>query len=225
MPSIRILIADEHVIFCRGLRHACENEGGFEVLAEARDGRSLVEMARRLRPDIVLMDAHLPLMDGTQVIRTITKQDPNLGVIVLCRKDACMFERAIRAGTRGYLLKDVNERVLIRAIRAVHRGEVVIDPYATAKMLNMLRGTHRNGNTPQANRPGRTDPLSDREMEVLRLVAQGLDNQAIAGQLHVMQKTVSNYLSSLYRKLDVNNRTQAALHALRQGWATLDAGI
>jgi len=225
MPSIRILIADEHPIFCRGLRYVCEIEGGFEVLAEARDGRSLVEMAHRLQPDIVLMAARLPLMDGAQAIRAITEQDPNLGVIILFRKNACMFERAIWAGARGYLLKDVNERALIRAIRAVHRGEVVFDPYVTAKMLDTLRDAHRSGGkTPQVERPVWTDSLSDREMEILRLVAQGLDNRAIAGQLHVAQKTVSNYLISLYRKLDVNNRTQAALYALRQGWTNLDAG-
>jgi DNA-binding NarL/FixJ family response regulator len=223
MSPIHVLIADAHAIFCRGLRHACEIEGGFEVLAEARDGRSLVEMARRLQPDIVLMDVRLPLLDGVQAIQAITEQNPNLGVIVLCHKDACMFEQAIRAGARGYLLKDVNERTLIRAIQAVHRGEAVFDPYVTTKMLDTLRGARRSGGEmSKAKRPVRTNPLSDREMEILHLVARGLDNQDIADQLHVVQKTVSNYLSNLYRKLNVNNRTQAALYTLRKGWATLD---
>ncbi len=225
MSSIRVLIADAHAIFCRGLRHACEIEGGFEVLGEARDEQDFVDMACRLQPDIILLDIQLPLLNCAQAIRTITGQNPNVGVIMLFRKDACTFEEAIQAGARGYLLKDVDEQTLIKAIRAVHRGETVIDPYVTVRMFSALRDAQQaKDEMTERERPGRTEALSDKEIEILRLVAQGMNNHNIAKRLHVVEKTVVNYLSSVYRKLDVNNRTQAALYALRQGWTTLDAG-
>jgi NarL family two-component system response regulator LiaR len=157
-------------------------------------------------------------LDGVQATSFIVEANPAARVIILTmyRQDRYVFE-AIKAGARGYLLKDVDEQDLVAAIRAVHQGDALINPSLAAKLLDEFRRLSQK--TDEAED---TEILTQGEMEILRLVAQGADNKAVAGQLALSERTVANRLSSIYEKLHVNNRTQAALIALRRGWATLD---
>ncbi len=218
MTTIRVLIADDHRLFRLGLRQACESAGDFEVVGEAEDGQEAVELARRCRPDVILMDINMPILDGVEATRCIMENDPSIQVIMLTiyRRDRYVFE-AIKAGARGYLLKDVDEGELLEAIRAVHRGEALINPGLATKLLDEFR---RLGQA--AAEAGDVERLTQGEMDVLCLVAQGASNKEIAAQLHLAESTVSNRLSNIYQKLHVNSRTQAALLALRRGWAKLE---
>ncbi len=215
MPPIRILIADDHTLMRQGLRQICEGLGGFTVLAEAEHGTQAVELARTAQPDVILMDIVMPDMDGVGAIRQIMRETPSARIIALTmyRQEQYMLD-AIRAGARGFLLKTVDARVLIAAIEAVHRGDYLIDPIIAAHVLSEFHL--------QMPEPARVEPLTESEMAVLRLVAQGVDNQDIAQALNYSVYTVANRLRTIYEKLHVTNRTQAALYALRQGWAALD---
>jgi DNA-binding NarL/FixJ family response regulator len=219
MSAIRILIADDHRLFRQGLRQICEQKGGFVVVGEAENGQEAVTLARRLQPDVVVMDVRMPHLDGVQATSFITTEQPEVRVIVLTmhREDHHIFE-AIRAGARGYLLKDVDAEELLAAIRAVHRGEALVDPLMAAKVLDEFRRL----SDPHLTGQEAVEQLTEAEMEVLRLVAQGMDNREIAEQVHLSPSTVANRLRDIYQKLHVNNRTQAALYALRRGWASLD---
>jgi NarL family two-component system response regulator LiaR len=216
MPPIRILIADDHTLVRQGLRQLCEGLGGFTVVAEAEDGTQAIALARTTQPDVTLMDIVMPDVDGVEAIRQIVRETPAARIIALTmyRQEQYMLE-AIRAGARGYLLKTVDARDLIGAIEAVHRGDYLIDPIIAARVLSEFH----LGLPPQVPR---VEPLTESEMAVLRLVAQGVDNQDIAQALNYSVYTVANRLRTIYEKLHVTNRTQAALYALRQGWATLD---
>ena len=215
MASIRILIADDHKLVRQGLRQLCEGLGGFSVVAEAENGVQAVALACTVQPDVILMDIVMPDLDGVEAIRQILHLNPTARIIALTmyRQEQYMLD-ALRAGARGYLLKTVDARDLISAIEAVHRGEYLIDPLIAARVLGEL-----HLGMPESPR---VQPLTEGEMAVLRLVAQGVDNQEIAKQLNYSVFTVSNRLRTIYAKLHVTNRTQAALYALRQGWVALD---
>jgi DNA-binding NarL/FixJ family response regulator len=216
MPPIRILIADDHTLMRQGLRQLCEGLGGFTVVAEAENGSQAVTLARTMQPDVILMDIIMPDVDGVEATRQIVRENPAARIIVLTmyRQEQYMLD-AIRAGARGYLLKTVDSEKLIAAIEAVHRGDYLIDPIIAARVLSELH----LAKPPQAPR---VEPLTESEMAVLRLVAQGVDNQDIAQALNYSVYTVANRLRTIYEKLHVTSRTQAALYALRQGWVTLD---
>jgi two-component system, NarL family, response regulator LiaR len=215
MPPIRILIADDHTLMRQGLRQLCEGLGGFTVIAEAENGARAVELARTAQPDVILMDIVMPDVDGVEAIRQIMRESPAARIIALTmyRQEQYMLD-AIRAGARGYLLKTVDACDLIAAIEAVQRGDYLIDPIIAARVLSELHVA-----LPELTQ---VEPLSESEMAVLRLVAQGVDNQDIAQALNYSVYTVANRLRTIYDKLHVTNRTQAALYALRQGWAALD---
>jgi NarL family two-component system response regulator LiaR len=215
MSPIGILIADDHTVVRQGLRMLCEGPGGFTVAAEAENGSQAVTLARRLRPDVILMDIVMPDVDGVDAIRQIMRENSAARIIVLTmyRQEQYMLD-AIRAGARGYLLKTVDSEKLIAAIEAVHRGEYLIDPIIAARVLSEL-----HMGLPE---PPLVEPLTEGEMAVLRLVAQGVDNREIALALNYSVYTVANRLRTIYEKLHVTNRTQAALYALCQGWAVLD---
>jgi NarL family two-component system response regulator LiaR len=215
MWSIRILIADDHTLVRQGLYQLCEGLGGFKVVAEAENGAQAVALARSAQPEVILMDIVMPKLDGVEAIRQIMQATPTARIIALTmyREERYMLD-AIRAGARGYLLKTVDASELIAAIEAVHRGDYLIDPIIAARVLSEL---HLDVSVSSNN-----VPLTEGEMAVLRLVAQGVDNQDIAQTLNYSVYTVANRLRTIYEKLHVTNRTQAALYALRQGWATLE---
>jgi two-component system, NarL family, response regulator LiaR len=215
MPPIRILIADDHTLVRQGLRQLCEGLGGFNVVAEAENGAQAVTLAHSARPEVILMDIVMPGMGGAEAIRQIMNANPAARIIALTmyREEQYMLD-VIRAGARGYLLKTVDAAELIAAIEAVQRGDYLIDPVVAARVMSELH-------LPMPEL-GNTEPLTEAEMTVLRLVAQGVDNQEIAQELNYSVYTVANRLRTIYEKLHVTNRTQAALYALRQGWAILD---
>jgi two-component system, NarL family, response regulator LiaR len=215
MTPIRILIADDHTLVRQGLRQLCEGPGGFSVVAEAENGEKAVALACSAQPEVILMDIVMPGMDGVEAIRQILQANPAARIIALTmyREEKYMLD-AIRAGARGYLLKTVDASVLIAAIEAVHRGDYLIDPITAARVLSEMHLAVPE--SPSA------EPLTEGEMDVLRLVARGVENQEIAQALNYSVYTVANRLRTIYEKLHVTNRTQAALYALRQGWATLD---
>jgi NarL family two-component system response regulator LiaR len=214
MPRTKLLIADDHTLVRQGLRQLCEEMGGFTVVAEAANGADAVTLARTMQPDVILMDIVLPDVDGVEAIRQIMHATPTARIIALTmyREDQYMLD-AIRAGARGYLLKTVDVGELIAAIEAVHRGDYLIDPVIATRVLSELHLV--------APQPPRVEPLTGSEMAVLRLVARGVENEEIAHTLNYSVYTVANRLRTIYEKLHVTNRTQAALYALRQGWATL----
>ncbi|MCX6032461.1 MAG: response regulator transcription factor [Chloroflexi bacterium] len=215
MPPIKLLIADDHTLVRQGLRQLCEGMGGFTVVAEAEDGAQAVALARTARPDVILMDIVMPDMGGVEAIRQIIHEMPTARIIALTmyRQEQYMLD-AIRAGARGYLLKTVDAQDLIAAIEAVHRGDYLIDPIIAARVLSEFHLA--------APKSPRIEPLTEGEMAVLRLAAQGVDNEDIAQTLNYSVYTVANRLRTIYEKLHVANRTQAALYALRQGWAAPD---
>lgn len=199
----------------QGLHEICEGIAGFTVVGDARDGAEAVALRRATKPDVILMDLAMPVMDGAEAIAEIMREAPASRIIALTmyREEPYMLA-AIRGGARAYLLKTVEAAELIGAINAVHRGEYLIDPIIAARVLGEFHLPVEMAAKPMA--------LVEKEIEVLRLVAQGLDNRDIAKQLHYSEHTVSNRLRTIFDKLHVTNRTQAAIYALRQGWASLD---
>lgn len=216
MSPIRVLIADDHRLFRQGLRYVCQ-AGGIEVVGEAENGWEAVRLTRELQPDVVLMDIRMPELDGVEATRLIIRRHPNVRIIILTmyREDRYVLE-AIKAGAYGYLLKDVDEKDLVEAIHAVHRGDALINPSLAARLLDEFRRLS------QMEPPESPRELTEGEMQVLRLVAQGADNRTVAERLALSERTVANRLSEIYRKLRVSNRTQAVLVALRRGWVSLE---
>jgi NarL family two-component system response regulator LiaR len=216
MPSpIRVLIVDDHEIVRKGIRALLATKRDIQVIGEAGDGAQAVAQAQTLHPDIVLMDLVMPKVDGVQATREITARLPGTRVLVLTSfaADEQVFP-AIKAGALGYLLKDSGPQELVQAIRQVYRGEPSLDASVARKVLAELSGPPQKPLTP--------DPLTARELDILRLIAQGRSNKEIAGQLVVAEETVHTHVSNILSKLHLASRTQAALYALREGIASLD---
>lgn len=209
MATARILLADDHRMFRQGLKELLERKTEFEVVGEASTGREVLAQVPIVRPDIVLLDIQMPELDGVAVARQLAQSYPQIKIIMLTmyRQDQHLIE-AIRAGARAYLLKDADAEELITVVERVRRGEAVIDPALTARVFAAMR---RFGETEGV------EALTEREREILRLLAAGHDNRTIAAQLHLSEKTVGNRLSEIFQKLGVTNRTQAALVALQRG--------
>jgi two-component system, NarL family, response regulator LiaR len=216
-PSIRVVVVDDQAIVRRGVREFLETETDFEVVGEAGDGEAAVHLVQRLRPDVVLMDLVMPGLSGQEAILRLIEFDPAARILVLTSfaTDEHVFP-AIKAGAIGYLLKDSDPEDLVRAIRQVHRGEVSLHPEIARKVLKELNRPAERG------RPPTVDPLSERELEVLRLVAKGMSNREIADQLVVGETTVRSHVGSILAKLQLASRTQAALYAIREGYAALE---
>jgi NarL family two-component system response regulator LiaR len=216
-PRIRVLVVDDQAIVRRGIRALLATEPDLEVVGEAADGEAALRTAAGLRPDVVLMDLVMPGVDGVEATRRLTDGDPAVRVVVLTSfaTDEHVFP-AIKAGALGYLLKDSDPDDLVRAIRQAHRGEPALHPEIARRVLAEL---HR---PPARAQPRTTDPLTARELEVLRLVAEGLSNQEIASRLVVGETTVRTHVSAILSKLQLASRTQAALYALREGYASLE---
>lgn len=212
---IRILIADDHPIVRRGLSSLIEIKPGMELVGEAVDGIEAVEMAISLTPDVILMDMVMPRKSGLEAIYDIKQENPDARILVITSfaEDDKVFP-AIKAGALGYLLKDSGPEALLQAIRDVYQGKSSLHPAIARKLIQEL-------NQP-SNLPPTDEPLTSRELEVLRHVARGLSNQEISEKLVISEGTVRIHVSNILSKLHLANRTQAALYALQEGLANLD---
>ena len=214
---IRILIADDHNIVRKGIKVLLATEKDMQVVGEAENGLEAVEKAAALEPDVILMDLVMPEMDGIEATRRITSDRPESRILVLTSfaADDKVFP-AVKAGALGYLLKDSTPEQLLEAIRQVHRGEPSLEPSIARKVLQEL--SHPGGSSGKQT----VDPLTERELEVLRLIAQGMSNKEIASKIFVAEWTVRSHVSNILGKLHLASRTQAALYALRSGLASLE---
>lgn len=204
--SIRVLISDDHVVVRQGLRMFLALDDELEVVGEAGDGRQALALAKELRPDVVLMDIMMPVMDGIEATTEIRRELPRTEVVAMTSAvDDAAISGAIRAGAIGYLLKDADAAELCRAIRAAAAGEVHLSPQAAARLMREVRV------------PESRELLTERELQVLLLIAQGRANKQIARDLHIGDKTVKTHVSNILAKLGVESRTQAALHAVGLG--------
>ncbi len=213
--TIGLLIADDHAIVREGMNHLIDGHPDLEIVAEAADGAEAVLLAKRHKPDVILMDLVMPRMDGIAAIKAIRRDDPAARILVLTSfADDDKVFAAIKAGALGYLLKDSSPLTLIQAIHDVYRGNASLHPTIARKLIQEI-------NQPPAM-PPTEEPLTEREVEILKLVAQGLTNQDIAEQLTISPRTVGAHVGHILDKLHLANRTQAALYALRKGLADLD---
>jgi DNA-binding NarL/FixJ family response regulator len=213
VETIRVLIVDDHDLFRTGLRNLLE-EQGVQVSGEAASGTEAVRSVREIAPDVVVMDLNMPGMGGVEATRHIAAIAPLTRVVVLTisEEDADVMD-AILAGACGYLLKNASIDELMAGIRAAWRGESLISPGIAAKVLQRVRATSAQPEIADAIR----SELSDREIEVLKLIANGKDNAVIAAELHISPKTVKNHISNILMKLQIDNRIQAAVYAVRSG--------
>jgi len=212
--KIRILLADDQALFREGLRMLLSAQPDFEVVGEAANGQEALRLAAKLRPQIVLMDMRMPILDGVEATRRLREMQPDCRVIVLTTfdDDELVFE-GLRAGAVGYLLKAVSSPRLLEAIHAVARGESILEPSVTAKVVAEFARLANQAARPQAL----ATPLSDRETEVLRLVVTGATNREIAATLVIAEGTVRNHMTNILDKLEVSDRTQAAVKAKALG--------
>jgi len=211
--SVRVLLVDDHDLFRTGLRNLLE-ERGVVIAGEAGDGAEAVRLVREVAPDVVIMDLHMPGVSGIEAIRQIGGIAPLTRVLVLTISDQDEdVLHAILAGACGYLLKDSSVEELIRGIEAAAIGESLVSPAIAGKVLQQVRATAAS---PDAAETIRAE-LSEREIEVLKLIASGNDNAMIAAELHISPKTVKNHISNILMKLQIQNRIQAAVYAVRSG--------
>jgi DNA-binding NarL/FixJ family response regulator len=211
MSTVRVLLVDDQAMFREGLRTLFSVQPDLKVVGEAANGEEAVELAARLKPDVVLMDLRMPVLDGAAATRRIAEHHPQCRVIVLTTfdDDEAVFE-GLRAGAVGYLLKDASSEKLFEAVRAAARGESFLSPSVAAKVLSEFNRLSRRT---AARSEELVEPLTERELEVLRLAATGATNREIAQTLLIAEGTVKNHLTSVYGKLEVSDRTQAALKA------------
>lgn len=216
--NIRVMVVDDHHIVREGLRALIETEPGLELVGEAKDGYEAVVRTRSLKPDVILMDLVMPRMDGLEAISQIKRENEKAQILVLTSysEDAKVFS-AIKMGAMGYLLKDSLPEDLLRAIRDVYHGQPSLHPSIARKLMSEL-------NRP-SEPPSMEEELTKREDDVLKLLALGLSNQEIADRLVISERTVRTHVSNILMKLHLANRTQAALHAWREGMASEDGQL
>jgi len=215
IENIRVLIVDDHAIVREGQLALIDTELGMDVVGEAKDGFEAVEMAGKLHPDVILMDLQMPRKEGIVAIEEIKAKNPDTRILVLTSfSEKEKVYTAIKAGAMGYLLKDSSPQEILDAIRKVYLGEMAMNPSIASKLMNELQ---RSSDLPLTE-----DPLTGREVEVLKLIAEGLPNQDIANQLVISERTVRTHVTHILSKLHLANRTQAALFAIREGLADLD---
>jgi NarL family two-component system response regulator LiaR len=218
MRKIRIVIADDHAVVRQGTRSLLERENDMEVVGEAGDGEEAVKIIERLKPDVAIIDIAMPKLNGVEVTRQIKPRLPSTAVLILTAYDDDEYVFALlEAGAAGYLLKDVDSREVVDAVRAVFAGESVLHPIIARKVISRFR--------PAADEAGKeksTIELSEREMEVLKLAARGMSNSDIANELFINIRTVQGHLSSIFNKLSVSSRTEAIFQAVKKGWLSLE---
>ncbi|MBI2320913.1 MAG: response regulator transcription factor, partial [Chloroflexi bacterium] len=206
----RVLIVDDHPVVREGLSAMLSVQPDFEVVGEAGDGATAISMASELRPEVILMDLALPDMDGAEAIRRIRQADPAMRIVVLTAYDTDeRIVEAVQAGAQGYLLKGAPREELFTALRVVHEGGSLLHPSIASRLLARV--------SQLLDHEQPVEPLTEREMEVLRSMAQGARNKDIATQLCITERTVKTHMSNILSKLQMSDRTQAALYAIRQG--------
>jgi len=232
VDSIKILLADDHQLFREGLKRILNMEADLEVIGECGDGIQVLEFCNHTLPDIVLMDINMPIETGVVTTERLRDLFPDVKVIILSIHDdeSYVFE-SLRKGATGYLLKDMGAESLINAIRAVSQGYSFIHPKVTGKLINQLRrmtyldeigvSTNQNLDIGATYIPLEESPLTRREAEVLRLMAEGKSNKMIGEHLFISEKTVKNHVSSILQKMEVDDRTQAVINSIKFGWVTL----
>jgi len=210
---IRLLIIDDHEMVREGLKAMLDAEPDFAIVGDAANAEQALEMIERLTPDVVLLDIRLPGVSGIDLCRTVASQYPQTAVLILTTfTDESLVAQCIQAGARGFIVKDIERFDLKRSIRAVARGEAVIDPKAAVVVLAQLR------RAPQVNQESSPEPLSTQQIVILRLIAQGLSSREIATRLYLSENTVKGYVQEILHRLGVKNRTEAVMVAVKQGW-------
>ncbi|CAG5091496.1 DegU [Thermobacillus xylanilyticus] len=232
--KIKVLLADDHQLFREGLKRILNMEEDLEVIGECSDGIQVLEFCNHTKPDIVLMDINMPVENGVVATERLRDLFPDVKVIILSIHDdeSYVFE-TLRKGASGYLLKDMEAESLVNAIRSVTEGHAYIHPKVTGKLINQLRrmtyldemgvvsGAAASKESGVKFVAGENSPLTRREAEVLRLMAEGMSNKAIGEHLFISEKTVKNHVSSILQKMEVDDRTQAVINSIKYGWVTL----
>ncbi len=215
---IRVLVADDHPVFRRGMRAILGAESGTELVGEATDGEEAVVLALEFRPDVILMDLNMPKVSGIEATRRILEARPNSAILMLTmfEDDKSIFA-AMRAGAHGYVLKGADGAETLRAIHAVGSGEAIFSPTITRRLTEYFAETRED---PDASSARAFPNLTEREQEILSLIAEGYTNAAIASRLYLSPKTVRNYVSSIFTKLEVSDRSQAIVQAREAGLGT-----
>jgi len=213
MKRIKVIIADDHASFREGLARLLADEVDLEVIAQASDGEEAVTLATQLAPDVAVVDVAMPKLNGIEVTRQIKANCPSTAILIVSAYGYDPYVlHAVEAGAAGYLPKKVRAREIANAIRALHDGETVFEYSATRRLFKRLASDKSRASAQEA-----TQEMHERELEVLRLVAKGMSNKEIANALGISVRTVQNHLVSIFRKLDVGSRTEAVLHALKEG--------
>jgi DNA-binding NarL/FixJ family response regulator len=214
---IRIVLADDHVMVRQGIRQFLEEAGDIEVVAEAGDGAEAVRLVEAHQPDVAVLDIRMPEVTGVEATRQIKARFPQVRVLVLTAYDDDPYVFALlQAGADGYVLKTASGDELVRAVRTVHGGRTALSPEIAAKVVRQATSGRPEGAADQV------EPLTEREIEVLRLAARGLTNRAIGHELGISHRTVQGHLANIYGKLGVNSRTEAVTEALRRGWIVIE---
>ncbi|MDO8685388.1 MAG: response regulator transcription factor [Clostridiales bacterium] len=217
MSKIRVLIADDHPMIRQGLKQILEMEEDMDVVAQASNGREAVRLAREHKPDIILMDINMPEMDGLQAIREIKKSAmPSRVIMLTIHEDREYLFKALQIGAEGYVLKDAETSVLVSAIRSVNNGQAYIQPNMTRQLVTEFNRIVTNEKVKKDE-----NTLTSRELDVIVLIAEGMINKEIGKKLFISEKTVKNHVSNIFRKLDVSDRTQAAIYAYKHNMKKL----
>jgi NarL family two-component system response regulator LiaR len=218
MGNISIILGEDHLITRQGIRRLLEDEKGLTILGEASNGEEAVKMVTEMEPDVVIMDIAMPKLNGIEATRQIKLISPRTGVLILSAYDDDEYVFALlKAGAAGYLLKSVSGDELVRAVKAIHKGEPVLDPVIAKKVMNYFKLPDKVPGLEEES-----EHFSDRELDIIRLAAKGLTNKEIADRLHLSYRTVEGHMRDVFNKLGVGSRTEAVLHGLRRGWFTLE---
>ena len=218
MSDITIVLGEDHLITRQGILRLLEDEEGLTVVGEAGNGEEAVQMVTDLKPDVVIMDIAMPRLNGIEATRQIKVINPRTGVLILSAYDDDEYVFALlKAGAAGYLLKSVSGDELVRAIKAIHNGEPVLDPLIAKKVMNYFKSQNKIPSVKEDS-----EHLSSRELDVIKLAAKGFTNKEIADKLHLSYRTVEGHMRDVFNKLGVGSRTEAVLFGLKKGWFTLE---
>jgi len=217
MEKIRVLLADDHAFVRESIRQFLEKESDLEVVGEAADGEQMVALAGKLKPDVIIADVAMPKLDGIEATKQIKELHPSIAILILTAYDFDQYVfTLLEAGATGYLLKDICSQELISGIYAIHKGDSVLHPSVARKITQRFRNSNKSQEMHSF------EFLTDREMDVLRLAAQGKGNKEIADELTLSVRTIESHIGHIFSKLGVNSRTEAVILALKKGWVGLE---